>query len=361
MPIYRCNKCGFIAETVPLLPGSKTPCSRCANPSTVYETAFFVEKLTERYFAALREIETLKAADQAASATPGAAPEVTATATQTAAAAATAPKPATGGTSAPATTAPALALDQLNLHNTALLATPEQHQPLKEWFAARQVEARFDYAAVDTSGFFDDAARALGDNFALFGELLDRLRWAYRNSHSYVNLELANLSQKDGQAVNNLCRQFHSHTLFATYRYQKPEKIVRLTLQTATTVRQFFEGGWLEWFVLVELLEQLKAKKRPFSCARGVKVVFANEDLHEIDVMALVDGQTPVYIECKTGEFRREIDKFLKLKKRLNLSRSQFIICATDLTEEQASGLTAMYDLTFANLTTLSAKLQAMV
>ena len=344
MPIYRCNKCGFIAETVPLLPGSKTPCSRCAHPSTVYETVFFVEKLTERYFAALREIETLKAADQPAPATPGAAPELPVTAAP-----------------APTATAPTLALDQLNLHNTALLATPEQHRPLQRWFEARQIDARFDYAAVDTTGFFDDAARALGENFALFGELLDRVRWAYRNSHSNVNLELANLSQKDAQALNNLCRQFHSHSLFATYRYQKPEKIVRLTLQTAATVRQFFEGGWLEWWVLVELLEQLKVKKRPFSCARGVKVVFPNEDIHEIDVMALVDGQTPIYIECKTGEFRREIDKFLKLKKRLNLSRSQFIICASDLTDEQASGLSAMYDLSFANLGTLSAKLQAVI
>lgn len=344
MPIYRCNKCGFVAETVPLLPNSKIPCARCAHPSTVYETTFFVEKLVERYVAALREVEALKTTDQAA-------PLETATAT----------KPAAGVAAAPTSAAPALELDQLDLHNTALLATPEQHQPLKQWFAARQIEARFDHEAVDTTGFFDDAARALGDNFALFGELLDRIRWAYRNSHSNVNLELANLSQKDAQALNTLCRQFYSHTLFARYHYQKPEKIVRLTLQTATTVRQFFEGGWLEWYVLVELLEQLKAKKTAFSCARNVQVVFPNEDLHEIDVMALVDGQTPVYIECKTGEFRREIDKFLKLKKRLGLTRQQFIICASDLSDEQAAGLSAMYDLSFANLTTLPAKLQAVI
>ena len=363
MPIYRCNKCGFIAESVPLLPGSKIPCGRCAHPSTVYETTFFVEKLTERYFAALREIETLKAADQAAIATPEAASRP--------AAAATAPKPVAGEAAvavaaaaavpAPPSAAPALALNQLNLHNTALLATPEQHQPLKEWFATRQIEAQFDYAAVDTTGFFDDAARALGDNFDLFAELLDRIRYAYRNSHSGLNLELANLSQKDAQAPTTLCRQFYSHTLFARYTYQKPEKIVRLTLQTATTVRLFFEGGWLEWWALLELLEQLKAKRRPFSCARGVKVVFPNEDLHEIDVMALVDGQTPIYIECKTGEFRREIDKFLRLKKRLGIGRQHFIICASDLSDEQATGLSAMYELTFVNLKTLTSKLQAIV
>lgn len=340
MPIYRCNKCGFIAETVPLLPGSKIPCARCANPSSVYETVFFAEKLAERYFAALREIEALKAADK---------PAATAVATSTSGAA---PEPAA---------APTIALDQLNLHNTSLLATAEQHQPLKQWFEARQIEARFDYANVDTTGFFDDAARALGDNFALFGELLERIRYAYRNSHSGLNLELASLSQKDAQALNTLCRQFYSHTLFARYNYQKPEKIVRLSLQTAPTVRQFFEGGWLEWFVLVELLEQLKAKKQAFSCARGVKVVFANEDLHEIDVMALVNGQTPIYIECKTGEFRREIDKFLRLKKRLGIPRQQFIICASGISAEQAAGLSAMYELSFVTLDTLADKLQAIL
>ena len=349
MPIYRCNKCGFIAETVPMLPGSKIPCTRCTHPSTVYETVFFAEKLAERYFAALREIEALKVGDKSAAlsdpATPGAAT-------------------ATSSAVKPAPAPPAIALDQLDLHNTASLATPEQHQPLKQWFKTRQIEAQFDYNNVDTTGFFDDAARALGDNFALFAELLERIRYAYRNSHSGLNLELANVSQKDAQALTTLCRQFYSHTLFARYNYQKPEKIVHLTLQTATTVRQFFEGGWLEWLVLVELLEQLKAKKCAFSCARGVKVVFPNEDLHEIDVMALVEtqsGQTPIYIECKTGEFRREIDKFLRLKKRLGIPRQQFIICASDLSDEQAAGLSAMYELTFVNLQTLAAKLQALI
>ena len=121
MPIYRCNKCGFIAETVPMLSGSKIPCARCAHPSTVYETVFFAEKLAERYFAALREIEALKAGDKPAPAT---AP--TALAHQDRASA-----DATGSAAKPAVTPPAIALDRLNLHNTADLATPEQHQPLK--------------------------------------------------------------------------------------------------------------------------------------------------------------------------------------------------------------------------------------
>lgn len=335
MPIYRCNKCGFVEETVPVAPGSKIPCARCTHPSTVYDTVFFAEKLTERYFAALREIEALKAADKTFVTT---SPDTT-----------------------PASAPPAIRLDQIDLHNTPLLATPDQHRPLKQWFEERQIEAQFDYSNVDTTGFFDDAARAFGENFSLFAELLDRIRYAYRNSHTGLNLELASLSQKDAQALNTLCRKLYSQTLFSRYVYQKSEKVVRLGLQTAPAVRQFFEGGWLEWLALVEVLNHLKAKKCTFSCARSVKVIFPNEDLHEIDVMVLVDGQTPIYIECKTGEFRRDIDKFLRLKKRLGIPRQQFIICASDLSDEQAIGLSAMYDLTFVNIQTLAVKLQAVI
>lgn len=331
MPIYRCNQCGLVAEGAELAVGSQTPCARCGTTSTVFGTVYYVEKLVERYFSAMRELKALQAAESAETV-----PEL---------AAATKASP------------PRLDVD---LHNTRALATSEQHAPLKAWFASRQIEAQFDHAMVDTSGFFDDAARLIGDGYALFGELMERIRFAYRKSHSWVNLELANVSQKDTQAINALCRQLYGHTFFARYHYQKPEKIVRLTLQTAPAVRQFFDGGWLEWYALMLQLEQANASGRPFSCARGVKVVFPNEDLHELDVVCLPEGGIPVCIECKSGEFRRDIDKYLRLRKRLALPRSHFILCATDLDAEQAAGLTAMYELTFLSLDALPGYLESL-
>ncbi|WP_213953354.1 MULTISPECIES: DUF1887 family protein [unclassified Variovorax] len=338
MPIYRCNKCGFVSEDAITPVGIKTLCGRCGTPSTVYGTVFYVEKLVERYFAALREVAALQQPDKAAAGGEVAAltpPEAVATPEQT--------------------------LADADAHSSAALATATQHAPLQAWFKSRQIDAQFDHALVDTTGFFDDAARTLGDDWALFSELVDRVRFAYRKSHSWVNLELASLSQKDAQAINTLCRQFYSHTFFSRYHYQKQEKIVRLTLQTAPAVRQFFDGGWLEWYAFVELIQHARARNRGFSCARGVKVVFPNEDLHELDVVLLPEGQSPICVECKSGEFRRDIDKYLRLRKRLGIERSRFIVCAADLTDEQAAGLTAMYELTFVNLSSLKRHVDALL
>lgn len=305
----------------------------------VYGTVFYVEKLVERYFSALREVAALQQPDKPVE---------------------DVPSPSTTGP-ASVRVVPSETLAGIDPNNTTLLATAEQHAPLQAWFSARKIEARFDYTLVDTSGFFDDAARMLGEGHALYAELIDRVRFAYRKSHGWINLELGNLSQKDAQAINTLCRQLYSHTFFSRYHYQKPEKIVRLTLQTAPAVRQFFEGGWLEWYAFIELLTQLREHGRPASCARSVKVVFPNEDLHELDVIALPEGQAPICIECKSGEFRRDIDKYLRLRKRLGIDRSRFIICATDLNDEQAAGLTTMYELTFVNLESLGRHLQTLV
>jgi hypothetical protein len=329
MPLYRCNKCGFVSEEASTPIGAQMPCARCGTAATVFGTVFYVEKLLERYFAAMREVKALQQADSEPEAAPAAAD--------------------TGAAHA--------ATQGIDLHNTSALATAEQHAPLQQWFAARRIDAKFDYAQADTSGFFDDAARMVGGNYALFGELMERVRFAYRKSHSWVNLELARLPQKDAQAINALCRQLYSHTFFARYHYQKPEKIVRLTLQSATAVRQFFDGGWLEWYAFIAAMERMQQRKLGFSCARGVEVTFPNEDLHELDVVCLPAGQEPICIECKSGEFRRDIDKYLHLRKRLGLGRGRFIICAADLSDEQARGLSAMYELSFANLQTLGAHL----
>lgn len=324
MPIYRCSRCGHVAEAATA--GTQVPCQSCSTPATVFDTVFYVQKLLERYTAAVREIKALKAVDDIAQ-------------TEQAAEAEQDPSPSP--------------MHEVDLLNTSFLATAAQHAPIEQWLKSRQIEAQFDHANVDTTGYFDDAARMLGDRLDLFGELIDRVSYAYRKSHTSVNLDLSSLSQKDVQTITAACRQLHSQTLFSRYHYQKPEKVVRLTLQSAPNVRQFFDGGWLEWYALIELLQSFQARKLAFSCARGVKVEFANEDLHELDVVALPAGQSPICIECKTGEFRREIDKYQRLRKRLGIERSRFIVCASDISHEQATSFTAMYDLTFVNLSSL--------
>lgn len=249
------------------------------------------------------------------------------------------------------------AINDVNLLQTDFLATKEQHEPLRKFFQAKYIKATFDYQAVNTSGYYDEAAIAIGDNYALMVKVMGQLSFAYQKNHTGVNFDLSKYSQKEGQLINRILRSFYEHALFSRYRYFKDSKKVNVTLQNASPIRQFFMGGWLEWYALAKTLDKvahMQAKPK-FHCARGVKIEFANGDKHELDVVILNQRNELYVIECKTGEFRHDLNKYLNLCKKMNLQTNHFSVMATDLTIVQAQSMTAMYGLNFITLDKMSA------
>ena len=141
----------------------------------------------------------------------------------------------------------------------------------------------------------------------------------------------------------------YDYSFVAKYFYDKKNKIIRLTLQTAPKIKSFFNGIWMEWFTLMKLLEFFRDNKIEASCMRNLEVSFPNGISHELDIFFLTENDTPFCVECKSGEFRHDIDKYLKLRAQLNIDKNQFVICIFGLSQEQAQGMTSMYDLTFTN------------
>ena len=180
---------------------------------------------------------------------------------------------------------------------------------------------------------------------------------------SPLNLDLKKYSQKEAQQINNICREFYSHTLFSRYVYQKQEKLVHLKLQSAAPIRQFFSGEWLEWYALGKLLAyaEKQGKNYVFSCARNAEIYFSNDDKHELDVVFLAKNKLPLVIECKTGEYRRDLDKYLTLRKRLDIPAENFVLLVTDIDETQAKSLSSMYELTFVTLSMLPQHIQNVI
>ena len=331
MGVYRCNHCKFISEHIIHRSMPPTKCANCGRDVTVYETAPFIQHIIDHWASAVRELNALKNQDKEPAEQKQAQEH---------------------NQSNP--------LDNVKLSDTNILANIEQHQPLTDWFKNKQITPEFDCAAIDMSGYFDEAAAKIGKNFAIFQDILNKIAWNYRNNHSGLNLDLKKYSQKEAQQINNICREFYSHTLFSRYTYQKQDKLIHLKLQAATPIRQFFNGTWLEWFALNEILTLAKqyGKNYNFSCARSTKIRFANEDLHELDVLFLPHNKQLIVIECKTGEYRQNLDKYLNLRKRLNIPADNFILLVANINEAQAKSLSSMYQLTFVTLTGLIEQLK---
>lgn len=328
MAIYRCNKCGFLNELAAGAVGTTMNCPQCEHQNSVHDTTFFVRKLLEKYFALLASQKRMQAEADNQEATAPAAPQN---------------------------------LEGIDLHNTDQIATDLQHGPIHDWFKSRNIQFRANHKAVDTTGFFDEVAVEIGGNYESLKAVIEPIRQAQRIGKPGIYLNLSKRSQKEAQLLTTFCRRLYDFAFVSKYFYQKDEKTIQLTLQSSQQVQRFFNGEWLEWFALMQVLEFGQKKRLNLSCARNLSLVFANEDLHELDVFCILNGEKPVCIECKTGEFRPSIDKYATLRKRLGLEKSQFIICVLGLPDEQARGLSSMYDLTFVSESGLAGHLANLV
>ncbi|MBP9713251.1 MAG: hypothetical protein KBD60_06070 [Sterolibacterium sp.] len=282
---------------------------------TIYPTMYFIEKLLDRYFSVAKELAQMKRESGQVE------------------------------TTASSTSSP----DEIDLSNTDHLASDQQHTPVRDWFQKKHIKVDVNLRSVDTSGFFDEVAEIIGANLPVLQEVLDRIRWSQQKEYASANISLEKKTPEEAMIISMFCQQLYDFSFVAKCFHNKTDNNVRLILQTAPGIRHFFNGEWLEWHALMTAMRYAKERKQRFSCARGIKLTFASGDQHELDVFMLINGTTPVCIECKSGEFRQDIDQYIALKKRLGLSRKQFIMCISGLEDEKATAFSSMYDLSFTN------------
>ena len=111
----------------------------------------------------------------------------------------------------------------------------------------------------------------------------------------------------------------------------------------------------------MKLLHFFREEKVAPACTRALEIFFSENNSNELDLFVLTEKNVPVCIECKSGEFRQDIDKYLSLRKRLDISKNRFIICVFGLSNEQAKGMTSMYDLTFVNESSIIDHIKAVI
>lgn len=322
MAILRCNNCNYLREVPNEHVGKTVKCPVCEHPAPIHDAVTLFKKVFEKYRHLLARYQEHE-------------------------------KPDTLTTEAvTSVSSHIVSRDKvLDLHNTTAMTNSAQFKPIIDWFKHKQIEVDVNLQALDTQGFYDEVAIELGENYEVLQTVLGKIKKAQRNDYSSVMININNQSQKEIKIITDFCRNLYDYAFVARYFYNKKEKKVHLTLQTASTIVNFFNGEWLEWYVFMKLVKVFYDKKGLFSCLRSFVVNFPNEDKHEIDIFFLINQRMPLFIECKSGEFRSMIEKYNKLRKRLNIDKTHFLVLVLGLNEEQTNGLTNMHDVTFVNET----------
>ena len=320
MATFLCGKCGHVREVPNEYIGRSVDCPQCKQAGSIYDTVKLLQRLIGGYRAQRTELHELRTK--------------------------LAPEEAAGS---PAVERPSL--PDIDIHDTDALADPRQCEPIVAWFEKRRIQFDANHRAMDTTGFFDEVAVQLGDGYETLQRISNQIRYAQRRGFSAAKITLSKSGEDEIAVLTNFCRELHQYSFVAKYVYRKDDRVAWLTLQTAPEIVRFFNGEWLEWYVFMKLLVFFRERRIPVACLRNPVVTFPTKEAHELDVFFLVDNRIPLCVECKTGEFRQDIDKYTRLAKRLGLEKGQFLVCATDLDEKQIQGFNSMYGVTFANET----------
>ena len=317
MAIFRCNKCGHIREVDNEYIGKSVKCPECEKITPIYDTVNFLKAVIDKYMAQTMELQTFK--KEAAKDYIEHKDEEN------------------------------LLFKGIDIHKTDVLAHTNNLEPISGWFEKHKIEVKFNRNATDTRGFYDEIALRLGNDFEILSLISNQIKYSQNKGYTNAKIELSKKNSQEIQKLTSFCKELYDYSFVTKYVYQKKDKVIWLTLQTAPKIREFFNGIWMEWFALIKLLQLFRKEKIAPACARALDISFNNGKSNELDIFVLTEKSYPVCIECKTGEFRQDIDKYLTLRKQLNIGKDQFVVCVFGLNNEQAKGLTSMYDLTFVN------------
>jgi phage FluMu protein Com len=318
MALFRCNQCNHIREVANTYIGKSVKCPQCKTAAPIYDTVLFVENILKKYIVQHKEINRLRQNNKEDK------------------------KQEIENSNE--------YVELLDIHNTTALTREKQYESIIDWFQHKDIELDVNHNAVDTTGFFDEIALSLGNQYDVLKEVNNQIKYIQKKGYTNVKLTLSKKSKEDKTVIKNFCKELYDYSFVTKYYFKKQDQVIYLTLQQAPDIINFFNGLWMEWFVLIKLLVFFKENKIPNSCLRSLNVTFPNNDKNELDIF-FIANDIPVCIECKSGEFRAQIDKYSKLRKRLKIDKSQFILCVIGLDNKQTQGLSGTYDITFVNET----------
>ncbi|MDM8562247.1 hypothetical protein QUF54_02720 [Candidatus Marithioploca araucensis] len=316
MAIFRCNKCGHLREVPNQHIGKKVKCPACKQMMPIHDTLHFIKNVLIKYFRVRKELSSLQE---------GLSP----TATQV-----------SNGNNENA---------EIDIFNTTVMTESQQYEPILKWFEHQQIQIKVDEEAVDTTGFFDEVAVKLGDNYDLLKTVSDKIKRIQNKGYTNMTLNLSDYSQEEAVFIKEFCQELHEYAFVAKYFVKRRENKIHLSLQTAQPIMKFFNGEWLEWFAFMKLMAFCHEHQISFSGLRSFTIHFPEQDKNELDTFFLIKKTIPVFVECKSGEFRQFVDKYSKLRKRLKIDKKQFLMLVVGLSDEQTQGLTSMFDITIVN------------
>jgi hypothetical protein len=224
-------------------------------------------------------------------------------------------------------------------------------------FKARNinVESYQEPQAVDS--IFDQIAIFLGQRYSTLKPLYKKIRINMPEG-SRFSFRLADKSATEINDCINFCKLLNEKSFLSFYRHLPSEKLMIITPQTNPLMINFINGDWFERFVYYQTCTLLSEHNLEYIDLRQIVGTFSNGADFELDLFFLVDNQ-PIWIECKSGQdYNAYLTKYSKkYRKLLGIPKERAFLVIADLTDEQTTDYTNLWDITVVNINNFTQQL----
>lgn len=219
--------------------------------------------------------------------------------------------------------------------------------PIQDFLASRGILIKAVPPGQDSDETLDKLAIYIGTKLESVNGVLNLIK-SNMNAGRTFSQNLKNEPQQTIANTTFLCTNLYNVAFLTDYNYQKsPVCRLHATPSTAPSALNFFSGGWLERFVKTQVISLLKKKNLQFSYVCNPQITLPNGDDFEMDMLFEAEGEI-FWLEAKSGDYRRHIDKYSKMSKLLGLDPSHtfMILADSSVTDSVTRDLSNLFSMT---------------
>jgi hypothetical protein len=220
-------------------------------------------------------------------------------------------------------------------HTEPLPVTPPTSSPghwdLSAWLGARGLKVTGTRPPTPLDAACDNVSSFLGDNFKDLQDFFWMLKRQALGGHHNL-MELNGLDPLPLQNIREWGKMLHKEVFLREYREDYKHNRIIASIQNAPRVKALLTGEWLERYSLLVMLREAKTLGLPdLDIALGTKVMNAAKGEAEFDLLAHSHKGKMLWVECKSGEWRKHLDRYRWLNEdHLNLPEVQTALVITE-------------------------------
>lgn len=222
---------------------------------------------------------------------------------------------------------------------------------IENYLNERKIKIKMIPQEDEADQYLDKIAVFMGKRYGLIKNFLEQIKSKLSTGDSF-RMDLKNHTQEEIASICQLATMLHEIAFLEDYNYMKSPKYVLFARPNRIPIAiNFLTGKWLERYIRTQIISLISHINPTinFSYIMNPLVTLPNGDYFEFDFLLEIEGEI-FWMEAKTGDYQRYVNKYSKIANILNLDTSHAFMILTDITDAGVEALKSLFNMNVVSI-----------